>query len=208
MSEANFQVVFRGRRVEGSDPVEVKEKLARLFKIPVEKVNPMFLGKRVVIKKGVDEATARKYQAAMRQCGALAEIEPVNIAPSPAETETRDIRPPGGDDLDDVTLAEYGATIVEARPVEAPDIDTSSISMAGVGETIVEAAPVETPDIDTSSISMAGVGETIIETEPAAAPDIDTSSLSLGGFGDTLVEARPVEAPDIDTSALKLDEGK
>lgn len=208
MSEANFQVVFRGRRVEGSDPVEVKEKLASLFKTTVEQINPMFMGKRVVIKKGIDEATAQKYQAAMHQAGAVAEVEPMEIEPAPAEAETRDIQPPAHGEFDAVSLADFGDTLVEEKPVEAPDIDTSSISMAGVGETIVEAEAVEAPNIDTDDLSMAGVGETIVETEPAETPDIDTSGMSMGEFGDTLVEAKDVEAPDIDTSALHMEDEK
>lgn len=205
MSEQHFQVVFRGRRVEGSDPVEVKEKLARLFKTTLEQINPMFTGKRVVIKKAIDEATARKYQAAMQQAGAVAEIEPMALEPAPAEAEARDIHPPAHGELDAISLAEFGSTLTETHSAPPPDIDTSGISMAAVGETIIEAEPTQAPDIDTHALSMSDVGETLREYAPVDTPEIDTSGMSVGDFGETLAKEKKVEAPDIDISSLHMD---
>ena len=55
MSEKTFEVVFQGQLVEGAALEKVKANVAALFKVDVAKVERLFTGATVSIKKGVDE---------------------------------------------------------------------------------------------------------------------------------------------------------
>ena len=75
MGEKRFRVMFRGELAPGSEPGEVKAKLAGLFKTDVSKIERLFCGKPVVIKKDLDEPTAEKYRGALEKCGAIALVQ-------------------------------------------------------------------------------------------------------------------------------------
>jgi hypothetical protein len=55
-----YDVVFHGEFSPEYDIDEAKEKLARIFKLKPEKVDTLFSGQSVTIRKNVDEVTARK----------------------------------------------------------------------------------------------------------------------------------------------------
>ena len=42
VAETDFQVVFDGLLIEGADPDQVKANIAKMFKIEVSKVGPLF----------------------------------------------------------------------------------------------------------------------------------------------------------------------
>ena len=86
MSEARFNVVFAGEIVAGADPAKVRENLAAAFRMDMAKVEALFSGKRVVVKKDADQATAMKFRAVMKQAGAQAELERVG-EPTPSTAE-------------------------------------------------------------------------------------------------------------------------
>jgi len=71
MSGNTFEVVFDGKLVEGASVDQVKQNVATLFRVEVAKVERLFSGERVVIKKGIDEAAAKKYQLALLKAGAV-----------------------------------------------------------------------------------------------------------------------------------------
>ena len=52
MADADYQVVFEGQLAEGADPAQVRQKLAKLFKTDVARVEPLFVGYRRVIRRG------------------------------------------------------------------------------------------------------------------------------------------------------------
>lgn len=79
-----FNIVFRGRIEQGAAPETVRANLARLFRITPEKVEALFSGQRVVLKKNADQATTMKFRAALKQAGALCEVEPVSGTPAAA----------------------------------------------------------------------------------------------------------------------------
>ena len=65
MPESLFDIVFRGDLMPGHKLPEVKARLARLFKIDAARVEPLFSGAAVVLKRNLDRATADKYVAAL-----------------------------------------------------------------------------------------------------------------------------------------------
>jgi hypothetical protein len=88
MTDARFNVVFAGEIVNGADPAKVRENLAAAFRMDMAKVEALFSGKRVVVKKDADQATAMKFRAVMKQAGAVCDLERVGAEPpavTPAE---------------------------------------------------------------------------------------------------------------------------
>ncbi len=77
MSDALYKVVFRGKIIEGHDAELVRQNVAKLLKLPPEQIDTIFSGKTVVLKKDADEATAQKYDIALKKAGALIEIVPM-----------------------------------------------------------------------------------------------------------------------------------
>jgi hypothetical protein len=94
-----YNVVFKGEFSLEHDIDDVKKKLAQLFKLKPATVESLFSGKTIVVRKGVDELTARKFQKAAEGCGAIFELEPVEEAPA-APSEPSNLQPtatsPGG----------------------------------------------------------------------------------------------------------------
>ncbi len=196
MAENTFAVAFDGAIADGADAARVKASVARLFKVEPAKVEPLFSGKRVYIKKNIDRATALKYQAALQQAGALCEV--VDLA-SPASEGPSQAPAPSG-----MTLAEPGVVLIEPERVEAPDIDVSALTMAETGVTLVEPERVEPPAIDTRDLSLAEAGATLGESEAVQALEVDLRGITLAEPGVILVEPEAVEPPQIDTSRLSV----
>ncbi|MGR8920757.1 MAG: hypothetical protein ACU85V_14175, partial [Gammaproteobacteria bacterium] len=74
MADAPYAVIFQGRIAEGADPAEVRAKLAKLFNADAARIEAMFSGRKVVIKKGLDAAGAKKYRAVLAKAGALVDV--------------------------------------------------------------------------------------------------------------------------------------
>jgi hypothetical protein len=96
MSEATYKVIFQGI-AEGFNLEEVKQKLATLFKTKQQKLDALFKGKPVVLKSGVDNATAVRYKSVLESAGARCHIEALEKGdeiPSQMDVEKRDASQP------------------------------------------------------------------------------------------------------------------
>ena len=173
MAESNFEVIFQGQLLPGADGVAVRAKLAALFKIDAARVEAMFAGQRVVIKKNVDAATAETYVAALNKAGAAAEI--VVVAPAAARPNAPRQDAPSAV----MTIAEPGVLLVEPQPVTPPTFDTSALSLAAVGVDLVEPSVEIAPQYDLSRLQLAPPGTLLADAPPVPPATIDTSRLSL-----------------------------
>ncbi len=87
-----YDIIFRGDIMPGQQLPQVKAKLAQLFKTDEQKINALFAGAAVPLKKNLDKASAEKYQAVLRQAGADVQIapagkvtaKPVRVRPAPS----------------------------------------------------------------------------------------------------------------------------
>lgn len=192
MAEGEFQVVFRGETT-GDRPVEaVKQQLANLFRMPAERVEALFSGKPVVVKKNIDEATARKLEQAFLRAGAACEVR------APAA--------PATPDADDSRVAASEPT--EDRNAPRPEATPSARkggSIAAAGDPNHTVVDLGVPDsfegleIDTSDAPLATPGK-------KTAPEIDTGGLSLAeDDAGPLSEREPPPSPDIDISGLSME---
>lgn len=187
MTAKTYQVVVTGQIAPGAQLDQVKEKVARLFNAPPAKLSALFAGARAVVKKGLDQAAAERYVAALREAGLVALAEPV--APVTQTTPT---------------LAPVGVTLIDAPRVAAPMIDTSALSMAPAGGHLVEVTPPIPPEIDTRRLSAAPPGEKLVEAPVTPTPIIDIGHLSMSPAGERLIEPATVPVPDIDISRLGM----
>jgi hypothetical protein len=195
MSEKSYQIVVTGELVDGAYLPEVKVKLAALFKMPAAKLDPLFSGKRVVIKRGLGAEAAQQYVAAVRAAGLICGAEETGAEAAPS-SEPASV--PG------VSLAPVGVTLIDPPPVVTPEIDVSAYSVASVGEVLVEPPESLEADIDISALSMDPLGEDLVEHAPPQAPAIDTGDLSVAPAGTQMAEAVKVTPAAIDIGDLDL----
>ena len=84
MAAQRYDIIFAGEISQDAHLTDVKKNLAALFKVSEKRVERMFTGKPVVIKKHLDYETAVKYSQALKKAGAIGIIRK-------AESENADI---------------------------------------------------------------------------------------------------------------------
>lgn len=174
MSQADYQVTLIGTPVPGVTEAQARAALARLFKLSEERVDALLADTPVVIKKGLDEATARKYRAALQQAGWLAEVDrpPTDAVVPAAPTPAANPSPVGAPAEADTSRPSAGAG---PQPIEA--------SLAPVGSLMAEPSEVPPLDVDLTGITLAEPGARISEPRDAAPLQVDLSGLSLAEPG-------------------------
>jgi hypothetical protein len=166
MSDQLFEVAFAGQISDGANLEEVKARVAKMFNADDTKLAQLFSGKRIVIKKNIDQATAAKYKTALDRAGAQCEVSaigggsaataaPAAAAAKPAQAaavqiETRydgEVAPPPqidplgitGDDIEDLDadIAPVGSELQsEYVEPEEPQFDLSGLEVAPVGSSL------------------------------------------------------------------------
>lgn len=205
MSATEFDIVFRGDIVMGHQLTDVKQRLQQLFKADAAKIDALFTGRPVPLKRNLDEATATKYREVLQKAGARVEIcaaGSINFAP-PAPVAARAPVVPRRAAV--WSLAPVGSFLL--APTERPKlspvlVDTSRISLRAAEGNLLDAAEqrqapaaaVVAPDLD-----LAEVGENLLrEDEHLALPlvEIEVEDWDLADIGADLisVEERPTIA--------------
>lgn len=196
MSEELYEVVFFGEIVEGAELDQVKAKVAAMFKADAAKLAQLFSGKRVVIKKNIDQATANKYQSALKNAGAKCEVK--SLVDTVADTAST---PPAGDNA-------------PSAPVQAVAPAAATASSRAVSN--APAAP-KTDPLGISAKEISDLGASILppgsnmqdEENAASAPEVDLSGLDLAPPGSDLGELKKDEAAEIpDISNLSIADSK
>jgi hypothetical protein len=70
-----YRLVFDGAIELAADPEETKNDIARLLRCERDRVDSLFCGRRIVLKKGLDHATAQQLRNAFNQTGAICTVE-------------------------------------------------------------------------------------------------------------------------------------
>ena len=204
MSDARYHIVFAGQLVKGADPDTVKANLAKVFKMDAARVEKLFSGQPVVLKKDADQATAMKFRAVLKQAGAECELRPVDPPQaSPAAEPSADKEPsayekpsaPAGPEQ--AAPAEPGSDTGPASEETAGDIETvGTIRTGGTGFS--------------GAFTVAEVGEDMDNSDKPAAPAApDVSHLSMASPGEDLGQLREetdTRVPDISHLSLQKDE--
>lgn len=193
MSEARFNVVFSGQLVAGADPSKVRSNLASAFRMDEAKVEALFSGKRVVLKKDADQATAMKFRAVMKQAGAQAEIERVGEEAAPAAA----------------TNSSAPAAAATPAPAPAPAPVAQAATPAAVsGGSLETVGTIRTGGTGFSGeFEVAPAGADIASEKKAPPPMVpDVSHLDLAPAGSDMGEKKEQKAPvSPDISHLKIE---
>jgi hypothetical protein len=213
MSNEIFDVYFSGVLIKDRDPAEVKRKVGTVFKLQGEKLDRLFSGRPIPIKKGVDMDRAIKFRVTFRDAGALVDIVPAGeppplpkpVQPSPPKEQT-------GIASADTTQVSGALSLVDGPMEFVADTDTPSIAVPeyelssaqgfDLSDCKPSIEPAKIPDI--SSLDMEKPGATLDESLDPDPLEIDTSALELDKPGTILIEESPPEAPDIDTANLSM----
>lgn len=146
MSEPLFDVWFEGAMLPGYAVEDVKRELELIFKAEPSRIEALFAA-RSAIKRGVDAATARRYQLVLAKAGAAVEVVPVAAMAGGAGEGAL----PSAAAL---SLAEPGVTLIDVPAVRAPYFDLAAYSLAEPGVTLVEPVPTPEPEFDLSGFTL------------------------------------------------------
>ena len=190
------EVAFAGVLVPGADEAQVKANLAKLFQADAQRIALLFSGRRTVIKNGLDEETAKRYQQTLARAGAQVEVSLMGAEPAPAA-------PPATP----AAAATQAAQAVSPAPAAAqPSGDKPSggrLNVAARDEYMAVFSEVDAPDLP-----LAPLGADIGDAKPEVAPPpLDLSGMQLAPVGSDMGQAKAPPAPPApDTSHLKLEE--
>lgn len=175
MSDRRFEVIFRGDVVPGQSLMDVKRRLAELFSAPAAKVEQMFSGRPVVIKRDLDEEAAARYRVALKDAGALVELRPVDPdsqigkdtnradkadGPSGQKTVAPQFGPENSKAEETIGVAPVGADVLPPeyrRDFTPREVDTSYMTVDEPGADVLkedERSPPIERDVDTSHLSV------------------------------------------------------
>lgn len=89
MTQARFKIVFSGELMPGVALETAKDNLAKLFKSDNARINTLFSGSPIALKRDLQEDEADRYLAALHNAGAKAMKEP-DLAASLSLVDTED----------------------------------------------------------------------------------------------------------------------
>ncbi|MBU2886121.1 hypothetical protein KO507_10145 [Gilvimarinus agarilyticus] len=202
--QASFDIVFRGDIVMGHSLEDVKLRLQQLFKADAAKIDALFNGRPVPLKRNLDEATARKYHAVLQKAGAEVSVKPAGgntaapKAPRPATGRRQLTLAPVGVNL--LKLSERKATVntpvditgLTLRPNNGPLLDASEAS--------AEPTPVvEIPDLDLADTGAQLLSEGERNTIPL--PIVEPEDWGLADVGADLL--KPEEVTQVAVAEIK-----
>jgi hypothetical protein len=190
MSDELFEIAFSGQVSAGADPQEVKARVGKMFSAEGAKLDQLFSGQQLVIKKNVDQQTAQKYQDALQRVGAECEVKSMS-ASAPAAPPKPIADPPVQSDVAQAEPSAASASDTSAGEVLPPKTDPLGITGDQIEAMAATIAPpgselqseiksVPEPQYDLSAYEMAPVGDTLGSTDKGPAPALpDTSGLSM-----------------------------
>jgi hypothetical protein len=87
MAELRYQVIFRGKTVPDTPIEDIKVNLAKLFKTNDVRINRLFSGQAVVLKKDLRQEEGERYRVLLERAGAVCEVVPLTAGQpwSPSE---------------------------------------------------------------------------------------------------------------------------
>jgi len=224
MAVKQYDIIFKGETVDGVDVQVAKQALANLFKLSDDKVEALFTGKPIVLKRDLPFAMANKYRVAIKKAGSLAEVVESTVDTTQSESvsnapKSSEVRSDTDKNVPNSNLSKKVSDLIEK--VRKPSEESSAIT-AGVDTVLFQVLPVGASltdasndhvvtDVDVSHLSLRENQGLLVDESEREAPEavtVDTSLLSMGQVGDNVLNederAKPVEST-VDVSHLALD---
>ncbi|WP_022964045.1 hypothetical protein [Halopseudomonas pelagia] len=169
-----FEIAFQGQVRPGVTLEQARARIGQLFQVGDDQLEVLFSGRRVVIKQGLDEASAEKYRQAIERAGAICSVDRMGREEAPAAIAAPGAAPSVG----------AGATSPQNSAASDSSVKPRDAYMAAFSE-------VEAPNF-----GIAPVGADLQdEYEEFVALPIDLSALSLAPPGSDLEQLRPEVKP-------------
>lgn len=212
MTDEKFDVVFRGELQPGADLARVKQNLSRLFKMDEARIEALFSGKAVVLKRAVDGDTVDKYRMAIGKAGACVET-PLSQPSAAVATETAAAQPTEAAQPQRLHPAPAAPQTASERPGDTATAEADALSLApAVGDILAPHEKQVQPDveIDTTSFSLRPADTALLdddEYEQQVPLPLDLEGLDLAEVGADVLrpEERQAEtAAEIDLSGLSV----
>jgi hypothetical protein len=222
-----YDIIFRGDIMPGHQLPDVKKKLAQLFKADEQKINGLFAGGAVPLKKNLAEAAAQKYQAVLRQAGADVQIAAAGSVSArvPKKRPAAQVSPaPSSKPMSmQERLAqqqrqqEQGASENQHREpaptaAEGASLETA-FTLAPVGEDLLAGSkrpPESVVDIDVSQFSLRPQEGNLVDTDELSQEEavvVQLTDYGLSELGDDLLhddEREQIVAKDIQVLDVDL----
>ena len=194
MSDDLYEVAFSGQIIEGADLNSVKAKVGQMFKADGAKLEQLFSGKRIPVKRQVDRATAEKYKVAFERAGAQCEVKSLAAAPVAPTADDRQSTSAAAASQASAsqqasnqvyTAGDYGEVApppqVVPLDISGDDIEDLSVSLAPVGAELADKKQdTPPPEFDFAELDVAPVGSQINTAEKEAPPPPpDTSGITM-----------------------------
>lgn len=183
MTESLFDIIFRGDILPGHQLLQVKSQLAKLFKADEQKINALFAGGAVALKRNLELAAAEKYQAVLRKAGADVQV----AAAGTVKTATPGARKVASQRRGDPAAAAPKMTLQQRLEAAAG----SELESAAENEPAVASAPTIAEATETTAddhsraegeLGLSPVGSDLLnqsERREFTAVSVDTSYMSL-----------------------------
>jgi hypothetical protein len=217
-----YDVYFSGVCLKTADPDEVKKKVGAMFKLEGKRLDKLFSGKPVPIKRGLDMDQAVKYRVAFRDAGALVDIVPEgqpapSPKPAPAARPEQPLQPqPKQTESAVAPQTSSGLSLAdgplppqpepEAPVIETPDYGLSEAKDFNLSDCAPQVEPAPIPD--TSQLDLDKPGTTIDESSDWQPLEIDTAALDIDDSDEDLDQTPPVAEPNINIDGLSMGEAK
>lgn len=198
MSNDLFDIVFRGDILPGHQLVEVKQRLAQLFKADEARINALFGGGAVPLKRNLDRAAAEKYQAVLRKAGADVQVSPAG------SVKTK--KPPQRPARANAPIADKPAVVVEktlaSKPAESKSTESKPVESRPM--TMQERLAATEKELAEKEAKRAGQGSD--QGEEIIDPETGWSIAAVGADVLKPEERHQVEAVEVDVSAISVRE--
>lgn len=206
MNPIEFDIIFRGDVVVGHQLQDVKQRMQQLFKTDATKIDALFTGRPVPLKRNLDEATANKYRDVLLKAGAQVEVRPSGELNPAAARPTAQPESASANQSKTAlwTLAPVGSVLL--APTEKPkvipvSVDTSAISLRPAGGNLLDATevkPAPTSEVRAPNFEVAVLGADLIDSdEKTDLPlvEIEGMDWDLAEIGADLLSADEKPAP-------------
>jgi len=208
MSE-RYRLVFRGEVLEGQHKAVVKQRLGAALKVEGERLDAMFTGKAVTIRKDADTDTAARFQIAFKRAGARLRVMPVadelEQVPESVSKPAPSQRPAATDD-GTFKLAPPGALMADpAPPTRQPDVDLSQFTLAAAGTVLGVPRVVDAVAPDVSHFTIAAPGVTLSDAEPLPVMEPGVPSWDVAEVGADIGTSAPPAEPTFELDDIEFE---
>jgi hypothetical protein len=206
MSDKQFDIIFRGDIVFGHQLAAVKAKLQNLFKADAAKIDALFSGRPVPLKRGLDHESAQKYKDALIKAGAqvdivaVGDVKPIPVSRPVVSAEAtlslaQRLEQQAALDKEVAEKLEMQKEQTASEAIRASDKNQTGWGLAPIGSYLLkptEKTVVEPVEVDISTISLRPEGGNILdasEQAPAPRAQVVAPEFKIAETGANLIDA-------------------